>query len=84
MPEARALVTDGLYGFIRHPLYMAELIALAGFFLQYRSWEAAIILAVMLFFQLKRMDWEEQILAEAFPEYESYRQQSWRLLPGVY
>jgi len=84
MPEARALVTDGLYGTIRHPLYMAELIALVGFFLQYRSWEAAIILAVMLFFQLKRMDWEERILGEAFPEYASYRLRSWRLLPGIY
>ena len=84
MPEARALVTSGLYKYIRHPLYMAELVALVGFFMQYRSWAAAAILAVVLFFQLKRMDWEEQILAQAFPEYESYRLRSWRLFPGLY
>jgi len=84
MPEARALVTSGLYAHIRHPLYMAELVALVGFFLQYRSWAAAAILLVVIFFQLKRMDWEERILAEAFSEYESYRLRSWRLLPGIY
>lgn len=84
MPEARALVTEGLYAYIRHPLYMAELVALVGLFLQYRSWAAATVLLIVLFFQLKRMDWEENILTEAFPEYASYRLNSWRLIPGIY
>jgi len=84
MPEARRLVTDGFYRRIRHPLYLFEEIAALGAFLQFRSWEAAGILAVHFYFQLRRMHWEEEILAEAFPEYEEYRGRSHRLVPHVY
>ena len=44
MPEARKLVTTGLYARIRHPLYLAEDIALLGIALQFRSWQAAVVL----------------------------------------
>ena len=40
MPEARRLVTAGLYARIRHPLYLAEAIATLGVLLQFRSVEA--------------------------------------------
>jgi protein-S-isoprenylcysteine O-methyltransferase Ste14 len=84
MPEARKLVTGGLYGRIRHPLYLAEEIAVLGFCLQFRSWQAVPILIVHLYFQIRRMDWEEGILARAFPGYAEYRQRTYRLLPGLY
>ena len=84
MPEARRLVVEGLYHRIRHPLYLAQEIATIGFFLQFRSWQAAVILLVHFAIQLRRMAWEEQILAEAFADYAQYRRRSWRLVPGVY
>lgn len=84
MPEARRLVVEGLYRRIRHPLYLAQEIATLGFFLQFRSWQAAFIVLVHFTIQLRRMAWEEQILAEAFADYAPYRRRSWRLVPGVY
>jgi protein-S-isoprenylcysteine O-methyltransferase Ste14 len=84
MPEARKLVTGGLYGRIRHPLYLAEEITVLGFCLQFRTWQAAAILMVHLYFQIRRMDWEEGILAQAFPGYAEYKQRTSRLLPGLY
>jgi protein-S-isoprenylcysteine O-methyltransferase Ste14 len=84
MPEARKLMTGGLYGRIRHPLYLAEEIAVLGFCLQFRTWQAAAILMVHLYFQIRRMDWEEGILAQAFPGYSEYKQRTSRLLPGLY
>jgi protein-S-isoprenylcysteine O-methyltransferase Ste14 len=84
MPEARRLVTDGLYTYIRHPLYLGEFIAQTGIFLQFRSWPAAILLGTQFFFQFRRMCWEESILGQAFFEYAEYRENSWRLIPGVY
>jgi protein-S-isoprenylcysteine O-methyltransferase Ste14 len=84
MPEARKLVTGGLYGRIRHPLYLAEEIAVLGFCLQFRSWQTLPILIVHMYFQIRRMDWEEGILARAFPGYAEYRQRTYRLLPGLY
>lgn len=84
MPEARKLVTHGLYRRIRHPLYLASEIATVGFFLQFRSWQAVPILVVHFYFQIRRMGWEEGILAKAFPEYAEYQRRTWRLVPGLY
>jgi len=84
MPEARKLVTSGLYSRIRHPLYLAEEIVVLGIFLQFRSWQGLIILAVHFYFQVRRMDYEEGILANAFPSYAEYKERTSRLIPGVY
>lgn len=84
MPEARKLVTSGLYRRIRHPLYLASEIATIGFYLQFRSWQTAPILVVHFYFQIRRMDWEEGILARTFAEYAEYRRRTSRLLPGLY
>ena len=84
LPEARQLVTDGAYRRIRHPLYLAEEIAMIGVFLQYRSWLAAILLIVHAAVQLMRIHWEERVLTQAFPEYKAYCLSSHRLIPGLY
>ena len=84
MPEARRLVTAGLYRRIRHPLYLAEEIAIIGVYLQFRSWQTLPILVLHFYFQIRRMDWEEGILAKAFPEYAEYRQRTHRLFPRLY
>jgi len=84
MPEARKLVTGGLYRWIRHPLYLAEEIAIIGFYLQFRSWQTLPILIIHFYFQIRRMDWEEGILAKAFPGYAEYKQRTYRLFPRLY
>jgi protein-S-isoprenylcysteine O-methyltransferase Ste14 len=84
MPEARQLVTRGLYQQIRHPLYLAEAMSMVGVFLQFRSVEAAAIVVAHIGFQLGRIHWEERILGETFAEYDDYRRRTNRLLPGIY
>jgi protein-S-isoprenylcysteine O-methyltransferase Ste14 len=84
MPEARTLVTSGLYSRIRHPLYMAEAVAALGVFLQYRSPGAALLVAAQFAVQLWRMREEEKVLAAQFPDYAEYRARTARLIPGVY
>ena len=84
MPEARRLVTEGLYARIRHPLYLAEAIATLGILLLYRSPAAFALVAIQFCVQLWRMREEEKVLAAAFPEYAEYRRRTARLIPGVY
>ena len=84
MAEARRLVTSGPYRLVRHPLYLAEELAIIGIFIQFLSLSTAFVLAVQIVFQLRRMHNEEAVLAESFPEYAAYRQRTARLLPGVY
>jgi protein-S-isoprenylcysteine O-methyltransferase Ste14 len=84
MAEARRLVTSGPYRWVRHPLYVAEELAIIGIFMQFLSVWTALLLALQIAFQLRRMHNEEVVLTQSFPEYAAYRQQTARLIPGVY
>jgi protein-S-isoprenylcysteine O-methyltransferase Ste14 len=84
MAEARHLVTAGVYRRVRHPLYLGEEIAAIGVVMQFFSPWTALILAVQIGFQLRRMRNEEVILAEIFPEYLAYCERTVRILPGIY
>ena len=84
MAEARQLVTSGVYRLVRHPLYLAEETAAIGVVMQFFSLWTALILAVQIGFQLRRMRNEEVVLTEIFPEYAVYRERTARLLPGIY
>jgi protein-S-isoprenylcysteine O-methyltransferase Ste14 len=84
MAEARRLVTWGAYRRVRHPLYLAEELAVIGLVLQFLSFSTALLLVVQIAFQLRRMRNEERVLAEAFPEYAAYRRTTAMLIPGVY
>src|SRR6266478_9534002 len=74
MAESRELVTTGPYRFVRHPLYLAEEIAMVGVFMQFASIYSALLLAAHIAFQLRRIRNEELILTSRFPEYAPYSQ----------
>jgi protein-S-isoprenylcysteine O-methyltransferase Ste14 len=84
MAEARRLVTSGAYRIIRHPLYLAELTASFGVLLQFLSYWTALLFAVLIAVQLRRMRNEEVVLSESFPEYLAYKERTARVLPGIY
>jgi protein-S-isoprenylcysteine O-methyltransferase Ste14 len=84
MAETRQLVTTGPYRFVRHPLYLAEEIAMVGVFLQFASVWTALLLLVQIAFQLRRMNNEEVVLIAKFPQYTAYSQTTARLIPGIY
>jgi protein-S-isoprenylcysteine O-methyltransferase Ste14 len=83
-PEARGLVTAGPYRYIRHPLYLAEMVSSLGIMLQFRQPWAALIALVTIAFQIRRMDYEENVLCRTFPDYDRYAARIRRLIPGVY
>ncbi len=84
LPEARGLVMRGPYRYIRHPLYLAEQVAMLGVMLQYRLPWSAVIFVVSFAAQLPRMHFEEQVLGRAFQDYATYRKRTRRLIPGLY
>lgn len=84
MAEARRLVTDGPYRLVRHPLYLAEQIAIVGAFIQFASLWAALLVLAQFGFQLLRMRNEEAVLARSFPDYAAYAQRTARLVPGLW
>lgn len=83
MAEARQLVTSGAYGLVRHPLYLAEEIAILGTLLQFLSPWTVPVVCIQWAFQLRRMRHEEAVLAESFPDYEAYRRRTPRIVPRI-
>jgi protein-S-isoprenylcysteine O-methyltransferase Ste14 len=84
MPEARELITSGVYRYLRHPLYLAEMIGVTGTVMQFWSVWTALILAAQIALQLRRMHNEEIVLAAVFPGYKEYQRRTARILPGIY
>lgn len=81
LPEARGLVTRGPYRLVRHPVYLGEIIALAGLTLAAPGWGRLAIFAIFVAAQLTRMHLEEAALREAFPEYAAYAARTARFIP---
>ncbi len=83
IPQARTLVRKGPYRFVRHPLYLGELISYSGIVLLNATLLNLFVLALIAACQLYRSAREEALLEEVFSEYREYRLQTYRLIPGI-
>ena len=84
MSEARGLVTQGPYRFVRHPLYLVEELAAIAGFIEAMSPAAALLLAVQIAFQVRRILNEEAVLEASFPDYVRYKARTARVIPGIW
>lgn len=79
------LVRSGLYRFVRHPIYTAVLLAVAGAVLRYASLAGLVLLVAAGVFFDRKAAHEERLLEAAHPQYREYRQQvPARFVPGVW
>jgi protein-S-isoprenylcysteine O-methyltransferase Ste14 len=81
-----ALVTEGVYGIVRHPSYLGLLVSALGWALAFRSGLGVALAVLNLVPLLARIRAEERLLHDQFgAAYDAYRRRSpWRLLPGIY
>ncbi len=80
-PADRGLVEGGPYRFVRHPMYLGELVSLAGAVVCAASaWNIVLILVVLLALLL-RMRWEEQVISNYAAYAGGVR---WRLIPHIW
>lgn len=84
VPADRGIKTDGLYRFVRHPMYFGYFISHIGFLLASPSlWNFAIYALAWTLF-VARIRLEEQILSEN-SEYQAYKRLvPYRLVPRIY
>jgi protein-S-isoprenylcysteine O-methyltransferase Ste14 len=79
----RGVRSGGLYRFVRHPVYFAELTLLLGFVLANPAYANIIIWLCECLLQYARACAEERLLS-ADPAYLSYRSRvRYRLVPGI-
>ncbi len=83
LPEARGLVTSGVYRHVRHPVYLGELGACAGLALAAPTLLNAAVLGAFAAAQAIRMGLEERALTLAFPDYTAYAAHTPRLIPRL-
>ena len=79
------LVTNGVYGVIRHPSYLGLLVNSLGWGLAFRSGVGVLLTALMIPPLLARIRAEERLLRAQFgDEYGAYCARTSRLIPGLY
>jgi protein-S-isoprenylcysteine O-methyltransferase Ste14 len=86
MRENHQLVTDGVYHWVCHPMYLSLLIYSAGQALVLPNWFVgpSYGIAMVLLFSF-RVGPEERMMLEVFgKDYEAYRAATKRLVPGVW
>lgn len=77
-PQAKELVTRGLYSKIRHPVYFFAQLFLLGVVIAFRSLSWLGLWTILLILQMVRARREEQVLEERFgAAYAEYRKSTW-------
>ena len=80
---ARELVTRGPYRLVRHPIYLGEMMSIAGVVLIHWCPGAVALAIAFVTLQALRARLEERRIAAVFPAYEAYRRRTGMLLPRI-
>lgn len=80
------LITTGIFGYIRHPIYAGGVVGIIGFYLAFRSIFVLIIIWIIYFLIFRhRLLFEEKMMLDAFgDQYKEYMKRTKRLIPFVY
>jgi protein-S-isoprenylcysteine O-methyltransferase Ste14 len=84
--EDHQLFTEGVYKYIRNPMYSGGLIATIGFCLVFRCVITLFVMFIYTFLVYRmRINEEERILLEKFgKEFEEYKKKTKKLIPFIY
>lgn len=77
------LSTDGLYKFMRHPIYTGVLTIVAGLAIRSGSLITLAIAGVTVVFFNQKATWEERQLADHYPDYADYAARTPRFVPRL-
>jgi len=81
--ESGQLMTEGLYSYVRHPIYTGVLLAVIGVTLRSGSWITLAVAAVTFVFFNSKAAWEEARLTERYADYPGYAASTPRFVPRV-
>ena len=83
--EGQKVVSDGMYGYVRHPMYFGALFLFIGTPLALGSLWTLAFVPVFLPLLIARILNEEQVLERGLPDYGEYRHRArHRLIPWVW
>lgn len=83
--QGQQVVSTGLYGIVRHPMYAVTLLLFLVMPLVLGSWYALIPLGIYPVLIVIRLKDEEELLSRELPGYEAYKQKvKYRLIPFIW
>ncbi len=82
--EKAQLLEDGMYGFIRHPMYLAVLLLCLGFLLQNPDKVNILVYSILFADLLVKLHWEEKLLEEKFEGYKNYQLKTKKIIPFIF
>lgn len=84
LPAVRSIVARGPYRWLRHPMYLGELMLVFACVLAQPGWQSIATTLVIVFFVICRIIAEEQTLGSV-PDYHLYADEvKWRVIPGLW
>lgn len=83
--EGQTVVDTGLYGIVRHPMYMATVLLFLMIPIVLGSWYALIVFAFYPVIIIVRLKDEEKLLTKELPGYAQYKQKvKYRIIPFIW
>lgn len=82
--ENAVLITTGIYGYVRHPMYTALLLFILPIGFNYQNPVTPFVIGAFVINLLVKIEIEERFLTRKFPGYAVYVLKSKRLIPFLY
>jgi protein-S-isoprenylcysteine O-methyltransferase Ste14 len=83
--EGQKVISTGVYGFVRHPMYFGALFLFIGTPLALGSWWTLLLVPALIAILVARILNEEKVLVRELPGYVEYKHNvRYRLIPSVW
>ena len=76
------LVTSGIYGIVRHPIYLGLLIITFGLVISSGVWAQIVVWLALAVLLVYKMRWEEVLLTAKYKGYAEYMTKVPAIIPG--
>lgn len=77
------LKTDGLYKWMRHPIYSGLIATALGLAIEAESLLTMLVAVALIVLLNYKAKWEESFLLERYPEYRTYMSKTGRFVPRL-
>ena len=77
------LVTRGIYGWLRHPMYTGIVLIVVGLAVRDPSVPVGIVGGALIALLLAKARYEERLLSARYADYAAYRARTWGVLPPI-
>ena len=81
--EGSYLVTTGIYGLIRHPMYTSVIVMMFSFVMATPTWIEGILFILLVCTLILKAQKEEVGLSAVHPEYQAYRKKTKYFIPYI-